>query len=378
MAVVVPAAAVWAGTSRWKASSRAALVGAVLAAVLAAGAVYARQLERDPTYTGSGLRSQFAAASVRVMQVRPWFGVGVGQYYYDSPLFLTPQLAWAYGSENAHNNFLQLAVETGVIGFALLALLLAGAFQFAAGAINRMPRDWRLLGTLAGVVAFLGTCLVGHPLLVADVAAAFWLQIGLAAALGSSSWLNRQAEGRSVRLQADEVRPAQAGRYVVVTTALTLLLVVGPGLALRKPVAPVDSEWVSGFYGWETAADGVRFRWSHEYASLFVPADVRRVEIPVRAPMAGPLTEPVSIEVGAGGTTLARAFVTNQWQTIAVDLQRPVPPLEFGRINIKTNRLSRPILFTPGSADTRVVGVQVGEYRVVDATNEKRKTENGK
>ena len=271
-------------------------------------------------------------------------------------MFLTPQLAWAYGSENAHNNFVQLAVETGVIGFTLFALCLTGALRWAVGAINRAPRDWRLLGALAGVVTFFGTCLVGHPLLVADVAAAFWLQIGLAAALGSSSWLNRhthRAPPEPRRVPRATLRPATA-------IAGALVLIVGPGLALRVPVAPLESEAVSGFYGWETTADGVRFRWSHEYASLFVPADVRRVEIPVRAPMVGPLSGPVPIEVGAGGTTLARAFVTNQWLTIAVDLQRPVPPLEFGRINIRTNRLSRPILFTPGSADTRVVGVQVG------------------
>ena len=58
---------------------------------------------------------------------------------------------------------------------------------------------------------------------------------------------------------------------------------------------------------------------------------------------------------------MVRAFVNDQWSTIAVDLPPISPPLGFGRVNIRTNRLSRPMLFTPGSADARVVGVQVGE-----------------
>jgi O-antigen ligase len=361
VAVVIPAAVVLAATSGWKASSRAMLVGAVLAVVLAGGAIRARQLERDPTYIGSGLRSQFAVSSLRVMTVHPVFGVGVGQYYYDSPLFLTPQLAWAYGSENAHNNFLQIAVETGVTGFLLLALWFFGALRPAVQRLGQAPRDWRLLGALAGVVAFLGTCLVGHPLLVSDVAAAFWLQTGLVAALGASSALNARA-GAARIAQVHDARVAF--RPAAVAVAVVLLL-AGPGLALREPPAPVGSESVSGLYGWETAADGARFRWTQQYASLFVPADVRRVEIPVRAPMVGPLSEPVTVEVGASGTTLTRAYVTGQWSTITVDVGRPVPPLEFGRINIKTNRLSRPVLFMAGSADTRLVGIQVGEYRAV-------------
>ena len=37
---------------------------------------------------------QFVQTSVRMIAARPWFGVGDGQYYLSSPLFLSPQLAW--------------------------------------------------------------------------------------------------------------------------------------------------------------------------------------------------------------------------------------------------------------------------------------------
>src|SRR5207247_7582047 len=67
----------------------------------------------------------------------------------------------------------------------------------------------------AGIIAFLGTCLMGHPLLVREVAAAFFIQLALAASLGGSALLN---DVRSVRLQPDVTygrsRPPKGGHYV--------------------------------------------------------------------------------------------------------------------------------------------------------------------
>ena len=66
-----------------------------------------------PTFRGGGFRQQFTGASLRMMRARPVSGVGIGQYYRMSPLFLSPQLGWAYGAENAHNYFLQIGGELG-------------------------------------------------------------------------------------------------------------------------------------------------------------------------------------------------------------------------------------------------------------------------
>ena len=44
-------------------------------------------------------RQQFYQTSARMIAARPLFGVGIGQYYPTSALFLSPQLAWNYGFE---------------------------------------------------------------------------------------------------------------------------------------------------------------------------------------------------------------------------------------------------------------------------------------
>ncbi len=361
--VTIPVTVAWAATRKWRTAARVAALGVLLIGLLAIGGVRARMLERDPSYAGSGLRTQFNAASLRMIAARPLFGVGVGQYYPESSLFLSPQLAWTYGHENAHNNFLQIASESGLVGLGVFALWVAGGITAAARALARQPHDWRLLGALAGSVAFVGTCVTGHPLLVTEVAFPFWLQLGLVAALGSSTLLNLDAG----TARASERAPARTRSALRAAAAVVGLLAVGwlTASALRDPLAPPPSQAVDGFYGWETGADGVRFRWSEQYASLLVPADVTRVEIPVRAPREERGHTPMGIEVSMDGVGRGRFIADDRWTTISIDLSPPTPPVGMNRINVRVDRAWRPALLMPGSADMRLVGVQVGECRLL-------------
>jgi hypothetical protein len=242
---------------------------------------------------------------------------------------------------------------------------MAGGVTAAARALVRQPHDWRLLGALAGGVAFVGTCLTGHPLLVTEVAFPFWLQLGFVAALGSSTLLN---------LDAGTARPSERAPSRTRSTLWAAAVIVGvlalgslAVRALRDPLAPPPSQAVDGFYGWETGADGVRFRWSEQYMSLFVPGDVVRVDFPVRAPKEERGSTPMGVEVSLDGIGRGRFLAGDRWTTISIDLTPPTPPIDVNRINLRVNRTWRPALLIPGSADMRVVGVQVGEYRLLRA-----------
>ena len=358
--IVLPPAFAWAATSRWRPSRRLALVGLLLAVLVGGAVSRARRLERDPTFMGSGLRTQFAQTSLRMIAARPLFGVGVGRYFPDSLLFLSPQLAWTYGTENAHNNFLQIASETGLVGFALFAAWLGGGLALAARALALTPRDWRLVGALAGATAFLGTCLSGHPLLVTEVAAPFWIQFGLVAALGSSTLINRSVRGPA---------PPSGDGWARNTTAMAAVVAVAVGaLAVRVAPRPSTSEAVEGFYGWETGPDGVRYRWTKgKFASIFVPADLRRVEIPMRAPKEEHVVEPMRVVIRMGGADRGTFIVRDGWTPVVLDLPPPNVPSAFNRINIEAARTWRPALAFAGTSDMRLVGVQVGEWRPLTA-----------
>lgn len=357
-ALVIGAAIVWRATAGWTLRSKVAIVGLVAAVVLAAGALRLRQLSTDPEYHGAGFRQQFNATSARMIAARPWSGVGVGQYVAVSPLFLSPELAFSYGAENAHNYFLHVAAELGGVGLALFVLWVAGGLGRGVRALLDHPRDGRLLGLVAGVTAFLGTCLTGHPLLVDEVAFPFWMYFGLLVGLSASAlWREGGAADRPHRRVLPRTsRPALAAAGIAV--------VVATQAAARPELRPLESREVVGFYGWETGADGARYRWTGEYGSLFVPADVTRIYVPVRMPPAGPELPPMGIEARTTAAPGERLTVGEGWAIVNLELPDAVPPTRFKRINLKADRTWQPALYIPGSADLRSVGVQVGEIRM--------------
>jgi len=356
--LVIPAAALWAGTVSRPKSHRLRLLASVIGVLLVIAAIAGWRIEQsalkqNAQYSDLGFRQQFVMSSFRIIGTHPYFGIGAGQYYNDAPLFLTPQLAWTYGFENAHNNFLQITTETGIIGFALFAAWFAGGLQLALSTLVSSPRDGRLLGAAGGIVAFLGTCLVGHPLVVPEVALAVFLQFGLMAALGASSELNRAgAATEARRLQATPV-----ALWRTLGAAGTLALGVLPALSVVKPNAPVHLEEVDGLY-YEQKVDeaGMPFWWTRKYASVFVPATAKRVELTMRAPAGTPVDRPVRVDITSSGVTMAQTLVADSWKTVILELIPPQPPLTFNRINLKSDSVS-----LDGG---RPVGIRFGGIRI--------------
>ena len=350
----------WAATSRFSGNARAVLLSAVVIGLFASAGVRARLLETDPQYRGMGFREQFVQTSLRMIAARPLFGVGVGQYYRTSPGFLSPQLAWTYGFENAHNYFLQIGGELGLVGLCLFAGWLGAALARTGRALTVAPRDARLLGAGGGVVVFLVTSLTGHPFLVSEIAWPFWMQAGLMTALAGSTLLNQ-------RPPATRPRPAWLGPRTqarLAAAAAVVILAWSPIATAVPETPPVDSLAIDGFHQRETLEDGTRVRWTGRYASLFVPADVTRVEIPVRLPTDGRSIRPMGVEVTSGGIDIGRTMVDATWAILSIRPANAAPPTAFKRIDLKVDRVWQPALYIAGSADMRVVGVQVGEPRL--------------
>jgi O-antigen ligase len=357
-AIAAALAATWTLSRRWTTAARAAAMALVVVIGIVLSIGRAALLERDPTFRGGGFRQQFNATSVRMIAARPLSGVGVGQYYATSSLFLSPQIAWVYGFENAHNYFLQMAAELGLPGLILFLIWIGAALAIAARVLTRTA-DLRLLGAAGGVVALLLTCFTGHPLLVYEVAFSFWIQFGLALALAESTLINAPADATPLDepVRAASRRPPA---WSIAAAAAVVLIAAAVVRAKRGPVAPPQSTLVEGLYDWETAEDGRQYRWSEGYASLFVPAEVTRVWIDMRVPVERRVITPMGVEVAVGGVFQRRTLIYNYWTLVIVDLPEAQPAARFKRIDLKIDRTWQPALYVAGSADFRRVGVQVG------------------
>lgn len=80
-------------------------------------------------------------AAVGMFADRPWFGVGVGNYAAVYPAYRIPP--WDDPLGHAHNIYLNVAAETGLVGLVAYLLFWLAAFRLAWHAVRRTEGVWR-------------------------------------------------------------------------------------------------------------------------------------------------------------------------------------------------------------------------------------------
>jgi hypothetical protein len=126
---------------------------------------------------------------------------------------------------------------------------------------------------------------------------------------------------------------------------------IAAALYLRDPPWLAGIE--SGFRGWETTADGMRYRWTSGHASFFVSADASGVVIPARTTFA-PGEPPVHLSITIDDRPADRDLLTDEdWHTRTVRLPAS-GTRHLHRVDIRVDRVR---------AGNR--GAQIGEIRVL-------------
>lgn len=244
---------------------------AIVLVIAGAGIVFLLAARNaTPALQALRFRVEFARTSIQMLRSAPVFGIGVGEYATRSSEFSSPELLKTYPQgENAHNNFLQVLSELGLVGFAVFAWVLGAAGAAAARNLARDRRNLLRLAATAGALAFVIAWLAGHPLLIDAPAFSFWLLLGTIA-----GWSDAVATAPIRRIAAPSV---MAG-------GLVIALVVSSPLRLRLELARAELEHQGiGLSAWRDSADGVRHRLAGVTSTVFVPASARVVTIPLRA-----------------------------------------------------------------------------------------------
>jgi putative inorganic carbon (HCO3(-)) transporter len=156
--------------------------------VLAAGWwVYANgRLEQVLTFSEVGMQDRRVMwqAGWRMFVDRPWFGHGLNT-------FMQNYLDYWVGGERmpryAHNCYLQMAAETGVVGLAAFVAVLGWLGAFWARGLRLIdrsdPRRWTVLGLASGLAGFALQAFVDTSFYSLRQAALFWTLAGLATGL---------------------------------------------------------------------------------------------------------------------------------------------------------------------------------------------------
>jgi O-antigen ligase len=263
----------------------------------------------------------------RMIAAYPAFGIGLGEFQQRSGEFSSPQLLAAFPAavhENAHNNVVQVAAETGIAGglafaWTILAALLVTARR-ATGAHDRM-----LQLVFAALSAFVLTMMAGHPLLIPEAGYSFWLLAGVAggAAIGD--------------------RAAQPGRRRTIALSAAALTVIAATLPLRLAAAVRDADLEHtgiGVSQWQMSPDGIRYREAGGEATLFVPPGAFKLSINPRAASA------VRVELVVDGRVAnVLDLEPNHWNDLVVAARTTQSDARYRRMDLRTIGNDRPPLW---------------------------------
>ncbi len=347
------------------AAVRAVLAFAAVALIVMAGSyswMTGRDVAGETAKQSMSIRAELVRTGLRVVETRPLLGVGLDRFYLVAGSLASDSLrAQWQGRMNPHNDLLRFAAELGLLGLGLFLWILLAAGALAWRTLRR-TRDPRLAGAVGGLVAFLVTSMVSNPLMVREVSYVFWIALGLA--------VGGAAGPRPASDVPGGVAPppiAAWQRWISrlkwpVALFVGALLVVSIPTRARREIGAVDFRRVAyGLSDWRSD-DGVKWRWSGPTATLFVDGGARLVEIPVRGTLpSGALQQ---VEVRVDGQLANRVAVGREWQRV-----RTLVPQEAAsgprRIDLLISPTWVPAEVLPRNKDDRVLGVRVGEHKVL-------------
>ncbi len=248
----------------------AAIAGIACAVIVVIAVMLPQRGSQQGVGISTDVRIGLIQTGLRMIRTHPVFGIGLGEFYprsaeYSSPELLAKFPAIAARGENAHNNYVQVAAELGIIGGIFLTWLVAAAL-FAATRHALGDGDRFLLLVAAGVGAFALTMIGGHPLLIPEPGYMFWAMAGIAAGA-----------------RKEDLAVSRAGR-VIVAIALTAIVATVPWrMRALESDANLEHIGINVSPLFQSAPDGTRYREAPGWASLFVPTGAFKVDINVRS-----------------------------------------------------------------------------------------------
>ena len=334
---------------------RQALIGAVAIALLVAAGVILRPeaggaLKHRLQQATKNLsnRSWVWRASAETAIERPLLGWGVGTF---SPVF---DLEATPGEEHqrhwltAHNTYIMLLVERGLLGIAALGLLGWAVLRTLRTTAGGEDRERRLLALGLGVsgVGFVVYGLVQYLFFPRVNEYLFWVLLGAVATLGGPQ------EGRRFR------------RLQVAVLAAALLWVPVRFAAFES--APPRG---SGSYGLH-ASEGrpkARFQWTTGHAVQRLPWQGETLVLALANGHPHGAQRPLRVEVLVDGAVVEQLIIVGGWEEHRIYLGQPSAETIVLEVDVDrtfrpfSDYLSDPSL--PRSRDIRRLGVAVGEIR---------------
>ncbi len=282
--------------------------------------------------------------AVRMIEERPVFGVGIGRIYRQFRGYAQDVAGAPSGvSLSAHNTFLTIGAELGLVGLTVwIGLLLVAGWALLRPLVRRDAamspelRDirWIQWGVAAGVLAFVGTMMTGDRTVLREDTVIFGviLAVGLALARGG-----------------DPGVPRARTRWSLTLACLLVLALVPVRASIDKASVRLD-RIQSGLHALETGSDGAPYRWTTGRVLFYVPSERASLTFEVRS--LAPFAQTMAVRLN--GADVDRIALTDHaWHRVSYVMPRHDRLARYHRVELFID----PTFTPPG--DGRELGVML-------------------
>jgi O-antigen ligase len=272
------------------------------------------------------VRLGMARTAVKMLSTRPMFGVGLGAFYQRSGEFSSADLIAKFPvavHENAHNNFLQVTAELGLVGGILFAWLVAGGVLAIARFAWR-THDRIAVSGAAALAAFALTWLGSHPLLIPEPAYVFWLLLGA-----------------GVSTAAAIETPPRPRRWILAAASVGLALTLPWQIREMLQDAELEHVGIGLSRDWQVSPDGIRYREAQGHATIFVPSgSAFKFTVNPRS------TRPGRLELTLDGRVADIVSVApDRWNDVTLPARTTRPDARYRRLDLRLFDIDRPIFW---------------------------------
>mgnify|MGYP001597964892 FL=1 len=143
-----------------------------------------REEDKDATFSG---RVAMWQSSIKMIQVHPFLGSGLNNFYLLFPKFQVSKFNEVLPNRRpmqVHNDYIQLAVEVGILGLAAFLWIVVRYMKYGMSIIKSNRDKWLTSGLVCGIIALLIHSLTDFGLQMPTPAMMMWAFMGITVAAG--------------------------------------------------------------------------------------------------------------------------------------------------------------------------------------------------
>ena len=292
-----------------------------------------------------GSRLGLLKVSWQMFVNNPLLGIGIGKYHYFFPQYCElAEIPWrklAYIRSTAHNVYLHLLSEQGIIGLGCFILLIGKIFRDAFRKLRDMTKKQKSAG-IAITVSLCGWLTFGlsqNMFYLRSMQIFFWIMLSFLAVI----------------LRSYTQQPRISKKTLIITIVCILSLFSYRVFTVTK--YPFPHKYYVGFHNWEVQPDGTKAHWIGKRAAMRIPVEGKELTLKCKATFPDMNLKPQKVYISTG-EGYSKEVVLSSKDCVQIKIPSEKQAGKFIWVKFKTDYVIIPVK-EGWSKDPRMLGAMI-------------------